>query len=172
MFSELNDGTESDSAGTIVYAGVFYREDGTIDEYQPGDSTVIKSGYGWNTLTGNGVNLFFDSGNAGMIDMNLRAGENDSLTFYSPKLFSPGIKSTKFIFIGKGEDAFDQTYLPEPVDDSIRVDSDNVYLLKTQEGNYVKIWVKSIHFIAGSIPPFYNVTFDYKLQPIADFRVL
>lgn len=172
IFSQLDNGTESDSAGTVIYAGVFYRTDGTIDEYQQGDSTVIKSGYGWNTVTGNGMNLFFDTENAANIDINLRAGEGDSLTFFSPSVFSPGIKSAKLMRIGTGEEAFSETILPEPTADSVRVDTNNVYLIKTQEGYYIKLWVKSIHYVAGSIPPFYNITFDYKLQPIAEFRLL
>ena len=58
VLSRLNDGSESDSVATINYAGVLYRTDGTIDEYQPADTSVIKSGYGWNFQTGEGFNLF------------------------------------------------------------------------------------------------------------------
>jgi len=168
----LNDGTESDSAGTLIYAGVFYRTDGTIDEYQPGDTSFIESGYGWNIQTGRGTNYLFNSSNTGMIDILLRGGINDSLTFYSPNLFAPGTKSTKFLTIGPGQEAFDLTQLSEPDMDSVRVDSDYVYLVKTQEGYYVKLWVRAIYYIAGSIPPYHNVVFDYKVQPVADLRVL
>ena len=172
VFSELNDGTESDSAGTLIYSGIYEWNDGTIDEYQPGDTTIIKSGYGWNIQTGKGTNYLFHSSNADMIDMIMRGGVNDSLTFYSPDKFSPGTRSTKFIKIGPGQDAFDQTYLSEPYEDSVRVDSNSVYLLKTTEGYYIKIWVKSIHYIAGSIPPYHNVVFYYKVQPLAGLKVL
>ncbi len=172
VIARLNDGSESDSTGSLVYAGVFYRTDGTIDEYQPGDTSFIESGYGWNIQTGKGTNYLFNSSNTGMIDIILRGGVNDSLTFYSPDLFSPGTKSTKFLTIGPGQEAFDLTVLSEPDKDSVRVDSDYVYLIKTREGNYVKIWVKSVNYIAGSIPPYHNVLFDYKVQPIADLRVL
>lgn len=172
VLSELNDGTESDSTGTLVYAGVYYRTDGTIDEYQPVDSSVIKSGYGWNPQSGQGSNYTFDQANAASIDMIMRGGVNDSLTFYSPDQYSPGTRSTKFIKVGPGQDAFDQTYLPEPDKDSIRVDSNYVYLLKTMDGYYIKVWVKSINYIAGAIPPYHNVVFDYKVQPVDGLRVL
>ncbi len=172
VFSELNDGTESDSTGTLVYSGIYQASNGTIDEYQPDDSTVIKSGYGWDILTGEGTNYFFNSSNTGTIDMIMRGGVNDSLTFYSPDIYSPGSKSTKFIKVGPGQDAFDQTYMNEPYQDSVRVNNNYVYLLKTMDGYYVKIWVKDIHFIAGAIPPYHNVIFDYKVQPVKGLKVL
>lgn len=172
VISELNDGSEGDSAGTLAYAGIYQNTDGTIDEYQQEDSIIIKSGYGWNIQTGEGTNYFFNSSNADMIDMIMRDGVNDSLTFYSPDKYSPGTKTTKIIKVGPGQDAFDQTYLSEPDMDSVRVDSNYVYLLKTMDGYYIKIWVKAIHYIAGAIPPYHNVVFDYKVQPIEGLKVL
>lgn len=170
--SELKDGTESDSVSTIVYAGIYSGTDGTIDEYQPDDSTVIKSGYGWNTETGTGSNLFYTAENSWSIDMHLRAGTDDSLKFYSPILFPPGTKLTRFRDIGTGQQSFDDINLPEPFEDSVRVISDHVYLIKTNKDYYIKIWVKDVHFVAGAIPPYYNVVFDYKVQPISGLRVL
>lgn len=170
--SELKDGSEGDSIGTFIYAGIYTGTDGAIDEYQPDDSTVIKSGYGWNTQTGTGENLFYTPGNTGSIDIQMRAGKDDSLTFYSPILFPPGTKLTRFRDIGEGLEAFDNTNLPEPDEDSVRVISNDVYLIKTDKDNYIKVWVKDIHFIAGAIPPYYNVVFDYKVQPIPGLRVL
>ncbi len=172
VFSELDDGTESDSTGTLMYAGVYYRTDGTIDEYQPGDSSFIESAYGWDIQTGKGTNYLFNSTNAAMIDMTMRGGENDSLTFYSPNHFSPGTRTTKFLKVGPGQDAFDQTYMNEPDKDSVNVDSNYVYLLKTMDGYYIKVWVKAVNYIAGAIPPYYSVTFDYKVQPIEGLKVL
>ncbi len=172
VFSELVDGTESDSVGTPIYAGVYLRSDGTIDEYQPGDTSIIKSGYGWNVQTGAGTNYLFISSNSGMIDMIMRGGVNDSLTFYSPDIYNPGTRSTKYLKIGTGQEAFDQTALSEPDKDSVRVDSNYVYLLKTTDGYYIKIWVKAVHLIANAIPPYHNVVFDYKVQPIPGLKVL
>ncbi len=172
VFSELDDGTESDSTGTPVYAGVYYRTDGTIDQYKSGDTSIIKSGYGWNIQNGQGTNYLFDPSNAGTIDMIMRGEVNDSLTFYSPDQYPPGTRSTKFLKVGTGQDAFDQTNLTEPDKDSIRIDSNYVYLLKTMEGYYIKVWVKAIHYLAGAIPPYYNVVFDYKIQPIEGLKVL
>ncbi len=172
VFSELDDGTESDSTGTPIYAGIYYRTDGTIDEYQPGDTTFIESGYGWNITNGVGTNYQFNSSNSGMIDMIMRGGVNDSLTFYSPDHYSPGTRSTKFAKVGPGQNAFDQTYLPDPDKDSVRVDSNYVYLLKTSDGHFIKVWVKAINYIAGSIPPYHNVEFEYKIQPVEGLKVL
>lgn len=172
IFSKLNDGSKSDSVGTLIYAGVFYRTDGTIDGFQQGDQTQIISGFGWDTQTGIGYNIPYLQENNLYIDMNMRQNSSGVLVFSSPALFPPGTRTTFFSLIGQGQDAFDLTNLDEPVDFSADVDSNNVYLLKLQEGNYVKVWVKSIRFIAGAVPPYYNVIFDYKVQPIADLRVL
>lgn len=172
LTSELKDGTKSDSVATIIYAGIYNGTDGTIDEYQPDDSTVIKSGYGWNTQTGIGSNLFYTPENTDSIDIHMRAGADDSVTFYSPILFPPGTKFTKFRDIGTGQESFDNTNPPEPVEDSARVISDHVYLIKTEKDYYIKIWVKDVNFVASAIPPYYNVIFDYKVQPIPGLRVL
>lgn len=172
IFSRLNDGTKSDSVGTIVYAGVFYRTDGIVDQYQPGDQTQIVSGYGWNLQTGAGYNIPYLSENANFIDMQMRQNSSGILVFSSPALFAPGTRTTLFNLVGQGQDAFDLTSLDEPAAFSADVDSNNVYLLKLQEGNYIKVWVKAIRFIANAVPPFYNVIFDYKVQPIPELRAL
>ncbi|HSD62977.1 MAG TPA: hypothetical protein VLB50_04235 [Ignavibacteriaceae bacterium] len=172
IFSKLSDGTKSDSVGTIIYAGVFYRTDGIIDEYQPGDQTQIICGFGWDEQTGTGYNIPYLNENANFIDMNMRQNSSGILVFSSPALFSPGIRTTLFSLVGQGQAAFDQTDLTEPVNYSADVDSNNVYLVKLQEGIYVKVWVRDVRFITNSVPPFYNVIFDYKLQPIVGLRVL
>lgn len=172
IFSRLNDGTKSDSVGTLIYAGVFYRTDGTIDEFQPGDQTQIICGYGWDIQTGKGSNIPYLQENADFLDLNMRQNSSGILVFSSPALFSPGTRTTLIEVVGTGQDAFDLTELNEPQDFTADVDSNTVYLLKLQEGNYVKVWVRSINFIAGAVPPFYNVLFDYKVQPIPELRVL
>ncbi len=172
IFSRLTDGTKSDSVGTLIYAGVFYRTDGTIDEFQPGDQTQIICGYGWDVQTGRGSNIPYLQENENFLDLNMRQNSTGILVFSSPALFSPGIRTTLISIVGTGQDAFDLTELDEPQDYLADVDSNTVYLLKLQEGNYVKIWVKSINFVAGAVPPFFNVLFDYKVQPIAGLRVL
>ena len=171
VFSQLNDGSESDSVGTVVFAGVFYRTDGTIDEYQIGDQTAILSGYGWDIQTGIGENLPYLAEYSDLIDMHLRAYLTGELLFYSPTLFTPGTRSTYFSLVGSGQEAFDLTNLDEPTFTSVNVALDNVYLLKTQEGYYIKIWIREIDYI-NYVVPYYNVLFDYKVQPIAGLRVL
>jgi len=170
--SRLNDGSLSDSTGTLVYAGVFYRTDGTIDQFEPGDQTLIVSGFGWDVQTGEGFNIPYLAENTDFIDLHMRQNLSGILVFYAPSLFNPGTRLTFFELIGSGEEAFDSTVLAEPSLTSIDVDSNNVYLLKTQEGYYIKIWVKAINLIPDVVAPYDNVLFDYKVQPVAGLRVL
>lgn len=170
--SRLNDGSLSDSTGTLVYAGVFYRTDGTIDQFEPGDQTLIVSGFGWDVQTGEGFNLPYMAENTDFIDLHLEQNLSGILVFYSPSLFTPGTRFTLFSLVGSGEGAFDSTTLAEPSLTSIDVDINNVYLLKTQDGYYIKVWVKDLKQIPDVVSPYYRALFDYKVQSVAGLRVL
>ncbi len=167
VVAELNDGSRSDSVATPVYGGIFYNNNGSIDEYMA--SGPAESGYGWDVFTGAGTQYAYTAGNAANIDIHLR-DDNGQLTFYSPNIQSPGTKTTLFRLIGTGDDAFDQTELEEPDQTSIAVNDDEVYLIRTDEGNYIKIWISQISDVGS--PAYSNVRFEYKVQPIQGLRVL
>ena len=174
VVSELTDGTKSDSMKTPVYAGIFYDTTGSIDSYNSSDNS--QSGYGWDVNTGKGTKYSYDPDNSKKIDLHLREESTGELFFKSPD-FLDGLvkiyKYTKMILVGFGQDAFDETMIDKP--DSLfrteaHVITDGVYLLETQEGNYIKIWVKK--YEAEGNPSYYNVQFYYKVQPIAGLKVL
>jgi hypothetical protein len=169
LLSELEDGTRSDSLETEIYSGVFYNNDGVIDSYTAGPGNA-RSGYGWDVFTGAGAQYAYTGANAGVIDIHLRLLENE-LFFFSPNTFETLFKLTSYGLVGSGSSAFDDTNLEEPNRSLIKVEQDNVYLLKTQEDHYIKIWVKAID------PPtatenYYTVEFDYKLQPVEGLRIV
>ncbi len=168
VYSMLADGTKSDSVATDIYGGVYFYNDAAIDEYT--SSGAAKSGFGWSAQNGFGQQYSYVQSNASNIDLHLRK-VNDRLKFFSPDQYPPGEKSTKISLVGQGQSAFDNTNLDEPTAASVDVDSTNVYLLKTQEGYYVKIWVKTIGSV-DDIPPYNHVVFDYKVQPISGLRIL
>lgn len=165
--SELINGTKSDSVATKIYGGVYYNNDGVIDEYSPSNSSA-KSGYGWNISSGAGTQYALNSSNASSVDifMDYAGG----LRFYSPdNSIISGAKSTLIGIVDTtGQAAFDQTTLDEPTFSVVDVVSNTVYLIKTQEGFYIKIWIKSISH-ANNI---YTAYFDYKVQPIVDLRLV
>ena len=168
VLAELNNGTKSDSLETEIYAGIYYNTDGVIDSYVPNSSTM--SGFGWNISTGAGNPYAYTQGNALLIDLHMEE-TREAPYFYSPKVFGENFKLTRMKLLGSGQSAFDETDLPEADETILLVENGNVYLLKTQEDYYVKIWIKSID------PPvighnYYTVHFDYKLQPIQGLRVL
>lgn len=164
LFSELEDGTRSDSVATKIYGGIFYNDDGVIDEFS---QSSTESGYGWNSNAGIGTQYSFTQTNAPAIDMHLRV-QGGILKFFSPIKFLQGGKNTLFSDIGTGQDAFGKTDLDEPEFDEITVVDDHVYLLKTQENNYIKIWISRIDVVNG----LNKVYFEYKVQPIINLRVL
>ncbi len=92
------------------------------------------------------------------------------LKFNSPKnnINLSGAKTTLFGMVGTGQDAFEQTTLDEPTFSVLDVANKTVYLIKTKEGNYIKVWVKEIDF-ANNINTAY---FDYKVQPIVDLKLV
>jgi len=168
VLAELNNGTKSDSLETEIYAGIYYNIDGVIDSYVPNSSTM--SGFGWNISTGVGNPYAYTQGNAPLIDLHMEE-TREAPYFYSPKVFGENFKLTRMKLLGSGQSAFDETDLPEADETILLVENGNVYLLETQEGYYVKVWIKSID------PPvighnYYTVHFDYKLQPIQGLRVL
>ena len=162
--AELTNAVKSDSIGSKIYAPVF-ANNGLIDEYMVTGNA--KSGFGWDTDFGVGIQYPFTSGNADYIDLHAR-DDGTGLRFYSPDQYNPGKKRTYFELVGQGKTAFDQTDLNEPSATSLAVIADNVYLLKLESGHYVKIWVKQLQTISG----YRQISFDYKVQPVAGLRVL
>ncbi|HZW38267.1 MAG TPA: fibronectin type III domain-containing protein [Ignavibacteriaceae bacterium] len=166
VYAETNNSVKSDSVGSLIYAAVWANND-SLDQFQATGSAV--SGYGWNTAFGIGTRYAYTTANANLIDIHLR--DEGGLRFYSPDQKTPGTRVTKFDLVGTGQEAYDRTDLLEPALTSIVVVENNVYLIKTQEGNYIKVWVKKINPPAGSRTYSY-VTFDYKVQPIAGLRIV
>jgi len=168
LCAELEDGTLSDTLETEIYAAVFYNTDGVIDSYVPNSSTM--SGFGWDVLTGVGTPYSYTQGNASSIDLHMEE-TRDAPYFYSPKVFGDSFKLTRMKLIGSGQSGFDKVDLQEADETILPAENDNVYLLRTQENYYIKIWIKSVE------PPslnhdHYTIHFDYKVQPIRGLRVL
>ena len=166
LLAELSDGAGSDSLETNVYAGIFYNNDGQIDSYE----NSSESGFGWDVTTGSGTQYPYTEGNAGKIDLHIRELGKDPY-FFSPNGLDENYKLTRIENIGSGQSAFDETDLREADNEFLIVTLGDVYLVKTQEGYYAKIWIKSI------TPPndnqgYYTVQFEYKLQPVRGLRVL
>lgn len=172
VYSVLGDGTRSQAATSVIYAGVYEFTNQTIDEYSQ-TSTTSKSGYGWDPFLGVGTQVAYNSGNASKIDLNMRM-DGAAMKFFSPSNAKASLTNghnTLLALIGTGQGAYDKAEgLPEPNLTEIEITPDNVYLIKTQAGNYIKLWVKSLGKLSGNT---YNTaTFDYKLQPFAGLRVL
>ena len=166
VLAELTDGTQSNSIETQVYGGVYYNNNGSIDSYtQTGNSL---SGYGWDIQSGNGNQYLYIENNSVLIDLHLRETTGD-LYFYSPDFFGANYKSSKIDLVGLGREAFEETELDEPDRTGYLVTAESVYLLKTEEGNYIKIWVKDIDEVDDQ---YFNVKFEYKVQPVAGLRIV
>jgi len=168
LLSERNDGTRSDSLETEIYAGVFYNTDGTIDSYADNSSSM--SGFGWNGETGEGSQYPYTQTNAANIDLHVRELGDDPY-FFSPGGLTQGFKLTRMKNIGSGQPAFEETDLPEADETFLEINLGDVYLIKTQEEYYIKLRIKSITPPGGN-QNYYTITFDYKLQPIQDLRIL
>lgn len=166
VHAETNNNIKSDSVASIVYSAVWANND-SLDQYQATGNA--QSGYGWNTSFGIGTRYAYTAGNAATIDLHLR--DEGGLRFYSPDQKAPGTRVTKFDLVGTGQEAYDRTDLLEPTLASIVVVENNVYLLKTQDNNYIKVWVKKINPPAGNRTYTY-INFDYKVQPVAGLRVV
>jgi hypothetical protein len=175
VIAELTDGTSSDSIKTPVYSGIFYNTNGSIDSYTSSSNSL--SGYGWDVTNGEGTQYSFTQQNSKKIDLHLREESTGSLFFKSPdfldELNGTDYKYTKMNLLGYGQDTFDGTTIDKP-DSLFRTEApvakDGVYLLKTEEGNYIKIWVKDITQTGN--PAYFNVQFYYKVQPAAGLRIL
>ncbi len=164
--AELTDGTSSDTVSTPVYGAVYYNTDGRIDEFATGS----ESGFGWPYgATDDGFEYSYTTANANAIDLHLR--RNGTLSFYSPKVYPPGVRVTKLEVVGADSTAFNKTSLNEPDKDSIAsVAEGNVYLLKTASNYYVKVYVKNIN---NSVSPNYKTLyFEYKVQSVPGLRIL
>ncbi len=172
VYAENQDGKRSTPFGSVIFAGVFYGT-GQIDEFKA--TGPARSGYGWNISTGAGTQYSFGSANYPNIDLHMRL-ENNVLTFFSPdvKAGSPGARKTKFSLVPKTkQEGFDLVEtLEEPTLSSISVVKDNVYLLKTQDSIYVKVWVKNIKTTGSGTEAYQTAEFEYKLQPIVNMRVV
>jgi len=166
IYSISVDNKKSSSVETIVYAGV-YSNTGTIDEYSPAYGSA-QSGFARDVLCFGGTKLPFTSANFNKIDLHLRA-VSEKLNFVSPKSIDGSARQTLYEEVpGTGQTAYDLSEeLPEPTKTQIEVQADKVYLLKTQDNYYLKIWVKSIN--TGN---YKTVNFEFKAQPINGFRVL
>jgi hypothetical protein len=169
--AELTNGTKSDALETPVYGGVYYSTNGSIDSYTQSSNSL--SGYGWNIQSGEGIQYIYTQTNSNLIDIHLRlttgATQDSNLYFFSPDVFAGSFKSSKIDLVGIGQEAFDKSELKEPDRPSYIVTDESVYLLKTEEGNYIKIWVKDIDEVGSQ---YFNVKFEYKVQPIQDLRIV
>ncbi|MBM4175074.1 MAG: hypothetical protein FJ213_02725 [Ignavibacteria bacterium] len=157
--------------GSIIFGGVYYNNDGIIDEFK--DPSPAKSGYGWDPSTGVGTQYSFASANFSNIDLHMRT-DGTVLTFYSPKQGDSRARDTKFSQVpGDKQFAFDLIEgLTEPNLAKISAVKDNVYLLKTQDEIYIKVWVKNIKTTGSGTSAYQTVEFDYKVQPVTNFRVV
>lgn len=171
VYATNNNGVLSSPISSVIYAGVYSNDDGIIDEFK--ETGSAKSGFGWNPSNGAGTQYLFDSTNFADIDLHLRM-DGTILTFFSPKQKNSRARDTKFFQIpGTKQTAFDLVEgLIEPNLSAISAVKDNVYLLKTQDSIYVKVWVKNIKTTGSGIEAYQTVEFDYKVQPIVNLRVL
>jgi len=168
VLAERNNGIKSDSLETEIYAGVFYNVDGEIDSYVSVGSSM--SGFGWNISNGVGTQYPYTQSNSNKIDLHVRE-LSDVPYFFSPGGLDPGFKLTRIKNIGSGQEAFDETDLPEADETFLEINLGDVYLVKTQELYYAKIWIKNID-PPNALRAYYIIQFDYKLQPIKNLRIL
>ncbi|MCU7492266.1 MAG: hypothetical protein HF309_05000 [Ignavibacteria bacterium] len=174
VYAVNGDGTRSQAATSVIYAAIYEYTNQTIDEFSAA-SNAAKSGFGWDPFLGGGTQLAYSSDNASRIDLNMRMDNTDgAMKFYSPSSAKAPLTNghdTKLSLIGTGQAAYDKAEgLAEPTLSEIAITPDNVYLIKTQAGNYIKLWVKSLGKLSGN--SYNTATFDYKLQPFAGLRVL
>lgn len=162
----------SEAATSVVYSGI-YSGEGSIDEFST--STETQSAFGWDPATGLGTQYSYSSANAGLIDIHARV-IGGQLLFYSPGAvpenpISPA-RTTQFVLLGLGGDAYNMaveayTDLAEPTSSSILIADENVYLIKTQDNIYVKLWVTNV-----AVTTFSTVEFTYKIQPVENLKIL
>lgn len=162
----------SKPASSIIYAGVFYGE-GTIEQFRS-DSTT-NAGFGWEPFSGSGNQYKFIHSNFANIDLHLRV-HNNLLTFFSPDFIikNTNVRKTRFYLLPTtGQKAFEDILsLEEPSLTGVSVNKDNVYLLRTNDSIYVKLWVKDIRTVGSGVNAYQSVDFAYRLQPIVNLRVV
>jgi hypothetical protein len=88
---------------------------------------------------------------------------NDTLSFQSPSIYGPGTRTTYFVNNGPGDFELFFRVTNEPDTLSVRFDTGDIVVAKTEDGNYVKIYVEEI-VIQNNM-----VTFIYAYQNIAGF---
>lgn len=156
---------DSDSIPTKIYSGVF------SDTAQAISNFTSSNSFGWNVTNGTDSTYALNITNTSFIDL-VMIVQGSNLNFISPNQFPPGSRVTRMEMIGQGLSAFNETNLSDPLFlNPLPVEEDNVYLLKTQDNFYIKLWVTDI-FISTGLPAEITVTFDYKLQSIAGLLVL
>lgn len=174
VYSVNIEGKRSIPFGTMIFAGVYFGT-GVVDEFKL--SGPARSGFGWNPSTGVGAQYSFAQANYPNIDLHMRLDSaSNILTFYSPnvKAAFPGARATRFAVVKKTAQAgFDLVEeLEEPSLAAVSVVKDNVYLLKTQDSIYVKVWVKNIKTTGSGADAYRTAEFEYKIQPITNLRVV
>lgn len=172
VYGVNNSGGISEAAQSLVYSGV-YSGSAEIDEFDA--SAEAQSAFGWDPATGLGTQYPYSSDNAGTIDIHVRDNAG-TLTLYSPGAVPSGpispARVTQFALLGQGGDAYNlavESYddLTEPTLSSIPVADENVYLIKTQDNIYIKLWVTDI-----TETTFSTVQFTYKVQPVSGLKIL
>lgn len=165
VFAVMTNGQKSNAAQSITYAGV-YADSASIDELSTSSSAM--SGFGWDRTFFSGTQYPFGSSYYQNIDMHLRQTGSD-LSFVSPQSFGASHITLYSQLPGTGEEAFNSTEnLAEPNLTTMPVRQNTVYLLKTYDNYYIKVWVTSI----SQGGAFRTVNFLYKAQPIEGFKVL
>lgn len=155
----------SDSVATKIYSGVYERTSKELS------NNILRNSFGWNTNNGSDSVYSLNNNTTLFVDIVLNI-QGTSIYFVSPNQFPPGSRATRMEMIGQGLSKFNDTELSEPLFlNPLLVEEDNVYLLRTQENFYIKLWVKDISISSG-LPAEIKVTFDYKLQSIAGLLVL
>jgi len=95
-------------------------------------------------------------------DMRLVAS-NDTLSFQSPSIYGPGTRTTYFVNMGPGDFDTYSGVTNEPNFLSLAVDTGDIVVAKTEDGNYVKIYVEAIDLQNNT------ATIRYAYQNIAGF---
>lgn len=172
VYAVNTDNALSEAASSVVYSGI-YSGTGSIDEFSTSSET--QSAFGWDPGTGLGTQYSYSSSNSNLIDIHVRE-TNGQLQFFSPGAVPENpinpARVTQFALLGQGGDQYNMAVaqysdLQEPSNSSIAIADENVYLIKTQDSTYVKLWVTEI-----SGTNFSTVEFTYKLQPVQNLKIL
>ena len=99
---------------------------------------------------------------SGGADMQLVAS-NDTVSFQSPSIYGPGTRTTYFVNMGSGDFELFSGVTNEPDLLSVAVDIGDIVVAKTEDGNYVKMYVEAIDLQNNT------ATIRYAYQNIAGF---